>query len=65
MSEQATIFDRLVSSRRSLRAFLPQAVDRQTLEQVFAVAQRAPSNCNTQPWLTHVASGESIATAAQ
>ena len=62
MSEQAAIFDSLVTSRRSLRAFLPQAVDTQILEQVFAVAQRAPSNCNTQPWLTHVASGASIAT---
>jgi len=61
VSEQATIFDQTVSARRSLRAFLPQAVDRQTMEQVFAVAQRAPSNCNTQPWITHVASGESIA----
>lgn len=61
MTEQATIFDQTVTARRSLRAFLPQPVDQQTLEQVFAVAQRAPSNCNTQPWITHVASGESIA----
>ena len=61
MSEQAMIFDQTVSARRSLRAFLPQAVDPQKLEQVFTLAQRAPSNCNTQPWITHVASGESIA----
>ena len=53
------------ASRRSLRAFLPQAVDAQTLEQVFAVAQRAPSNCNTQPWLVHVASGESWTSCAR
>jgi nitroreductase len=58
MSEQARIFDETVASRRSLRAFLPQPVDRQRLEAVFSVAQRAPSNCNTQPWLVHVASGE-------
>jgi nitroreductase len=60
MSEQAKIFDEVVASRRSLRAYLPQAVDKQTLEQVFSVALRAPSNCNTQPWLVHVASGESL-----
>ena len=60
MSEQAMIFDQVVASRRSLRAYLPQAVDKQTLEQVFSVALRAPSNCNTQPWLVHVASGESL-----
>ena len=61
MSEQATIFDQTVSARRSLRAFLPQEVESEKLEQVFTVAQRAPSNCNTQPWITHVASGASIA----
>jgi nitroreductase len=60
MSEPSAVFDEIVTSRRSLRAFLPQAVPRETLEHIFDVAQRAPSNCNTQPWLTHVASGESI-----
>lgn len=60
MSEQAMIFDQVVASRRSLRAFLPQAVDKKTLEHVFSVALHAPSNCNTQPWLVHVASGESL-----
>ncbi len=58
MTEQARIFDEIVTSRRSLRAFLPQSVDRGVLEAVFTVAQRAPSNCNTQPWVVHVASGE-------
>jgi nitroreductase len=62
MSDHASIFDAIVTSRRSLRAFLPQAVDAQTLENIFSVAQRAPSNCNTQPWIVHVASGESIKT---
>jgi hypothetical protein len=62
MSDEARIFDEIVAARRSLRAFLPQAVEQATLEAVFAVAQRAPSNCNTQPWITHVASGESLET---
>ncbi len=60
MTEQARIFDQIVASRRSLRAYLPQRVDRETLESVFSVAQRAPSNCNTQPWIVHVASGETV-----
>ena len=60
MNESARIFDEIVLGRRSLRAFLPQPVPAQTLERVFEVAQRAPSNCNTQPWLTHVASGASL-----
>ena len=60
MTEQARTFDEIVTRRRSLRAYLPQAVDTQTLETVFSIAQRAPSNCNTQPWLVHVASGDSL-----
>lgn len=60
MTEQATIFDRIVAQRRSLRAYLPQAADKETLETIFSVAQHAPSNCNTQPWLVHVASGASL-----
>lgn len=57
MTEQARIFDEVVAARRSLRAFLPEPVNPATLEAVFSAAQRAPSNCNTQPWIVHVASG--------
>jgi nitroreductase len=60
MTDPATVFDDVVASRRSLRAFLPQPVDDQLLEQIFTVAQRAPSNCNTQPWITHVVSGAKL-----
>jgi nitroreductase len=60
MTERAATFDDIVDSRHSLRAFLPQAVDAETLDRVFTVAQRAPSNCNTQPWVVHVASGEKL-----
>lgn len=62
MTEQARIFDDVVLGRRSLRAFLPEPVTAATLERIFSVSQRAPSNCNTQPWITHVASGSSLAT---
>jgi nitroreductase len=62
MTDTAKIFDDIVASRRSLRAFLPQPVAAETLEQIFNVAQRAPSNCNTQPWRVHVASGNSLQT---
>ncbi len=60
MSEQAGVFEEVVRGRRSLRAFLPHPVNTATLQRVFEVAQRAPSNCNTQPWVTHVASGASL-----
>jgi len=60
MTDRGAIFDDIVAERRSLRAFLPQPVDSGLLQHIFAVAQRAPSNCNTQPWLTHVASGGTL-----
>ncbi|QFU75817.1 nitroreductase [Halioglobus maricola] len=58
MSETSEIFQSVVRARRSLRAFKPQAVDKALLEKIFATAQWAPSNCNTQPWKVHVASGD-------
>jgi nitroreductase len=60
MTEQASIFDDVVAARHSLRAFLPQPVDAKTLNKVFGVAQHAPSNCNTQPWVAHVVSGAKL-----
>ncbi len=50
-------FSRMVSSRRSVRAFLPDSVDQKLISKIFALAASAPSNCNTQPWLPHVVSG--------
>ncbi len=51
-------FEDLVAARRSMRRFLPQPLSRAELERIFSAAQRAPSNCNTQPWVVHVASGD-------
>jgi nitroreductase len=65
MTDQSDTFDKIVNARRSLRAFLPEAVDDKTLEAIFSVALRAPSNCNTQPWQVHVASGAVIETLRQ
>jgi|AntAceMinimDraft_8_1070364.scaffolds.fasta_scaffold67883_2 hypothetical protein len=61
-AERATIFDEIVTSRHSLRAFLPQRLDDATLATIFNVAQQSPSNCNSQPWVTHVVSGEKLET---
>jgi nitroreductase len=51
-------FDDVVRARRSSRGFLPDAVDPATISDVLGDAQLAPSNCNTQPWVVHVVSGE-------
>jgi nitroreductase len=40
-----------------LRAYLPTAVARQTIEDILSVAARAPSGTNTQPWKVYVLTG--------
>ena len=57
-SDSVRIFDQLARHRRSIRGFLPTPVAPEVLEQVFETAAFAPSNCNTQPWYSHVVSGE-------
>ena len=49
-----------VISRRSIRAFTDQPVDRAILERVLEIAQRAPSGGNTQPWHGLVLTGEPL-----
>ncbi|MDN3644925.1 nitroreductase [Pontixanthobacter aestiaquae] len=47
-----------VQSRRSVRAFLDEPVDRAVLERVLTTAQRSPSGGNTQPWNAQIITGE-------
>jgi nitroreductase len=51
------IVDHAITSRRSIRAFLPTPVPRATIEEILAVAARAPSGTNTQPWKVTVLTG--------
>jgi nitroreductase len=50
--------DAAITSRRSVRAFLPTPVPRQTIEDILRVAVRAPSGTNTQPWKVYVLTGD-------
>lgn len=47
-----------VRQRRSVRGYLDREVPQEVLESIFSLAQRAPSNCNIQPWKVYVASGD-------
>ena len=49
--------DQAITSRMSVRAFLPDDIPRETLMQVLDVASRAPSGVNTQPWKVYVLQG--------
>jgi nitroreductase len=51
------IVDHAITSRRSVRGFLPAPVPRATVEAILAAASRAPSGTNIQPWKVHVLSG--------
>lgn len=59
MTDTATTraVDEAITSRRSIRAFLPTPVPRETIEDILRVAARAPSGTNTQPWKVHVLTG--------
>jgi nitroreductase len=50
--------DLLMRERRSIRGFLDRPVPDDLMQRVFATAQLAPSNCNVQPWVVHVVSGD-------
>jgi len=55
--ESIAAVDAAITTRRSLRAFSATPVPRETLEAILAVAARAPSGTNTQPWQVHVLTG--------
>lgn len=50
-----------VTSRKSVRQFLPDPVDPAIIRRVLDTAARAPSGGNLQPWHVHVVGGESLA----
>ncbi|EAS6634537.1 nitroreductase [Escherichia coli] len=51
------LFRDVVRERHSVRSFLPHPVPEDILRSVLEDAQHTPSNCNTQPWQTHIVSG--------
>ena len=59
-ADPTQVFLDVVSRRRSSRDFKSDPVPRELIESVFGTAQRAPSNCNTQPWFVHVVTGETL-----
>ena len=58
--DTGALFLDIVARRRSMRDFKPDPVPAEIIESVFGGAQRAPSNCNTQPWFVHVVTGETL-----
>lgn len=57
-NDAVAIFEQIVLERRSVRGFRPDTVPESTMRAIFSLANRSPSNCNTQPWFVEVVSGE-------
>lgn len=57
LDRQATV-DHAIGSRRSVRAFLPDPVSKETIQTILEVSARAPSGTNMQPWKVYIATGD-------
>jgi len=53
-------FKEVLRARTSCRGFLDTPVPDHIITSVLEDAQLAPSNCNTQPWETHIISGDKL-----
>ena len=49
--------EQAMQGRRSIRGFLDKPVPKELLEEIIALANRAPPSMNTQPWHLHVLTG--------
>ena len=58
-------YDEVVTGRRSIRGFLDRPVPRALIEEVIALATRAPSSYNNQCWNFTVVTGEPLAAIRQ
>ncbi|WP_290560352.1 nitroreductase [Aestuariivita sp.] len=57
MSDAYTTMEQVFAARFSCRAFRPDPVPRADIERIVALARRAPSWCNAQPWQVTLTSG--------
>lgn len=57
-TDETAIVDNAITSRRSVRAFLPTPVPDEMISDMLTVASRAPSGANMQPWKVYVVKGE-------
>jgi nitroreductase len=53
-------FDDVILGRRSIRGYRPDPVPRELIEEIIALAMRAPSSMNVQPWNFYVITGEPL-----
>jgi len=54
------LFDDVIRGRRSIRGYKSDPVPKALIEEIVALAMRAPSSMNTQPWSFYIISGEPL-----
>ena len=54
-------FDDVILGRRSIRGYKPDPVPKALIEEIIAMAMRAPSSMNTQPYNFYIITGEPLA----
>ena len=53
-------FDDVINGRHSIRGFIDEPVGMEVINELIALASRAPSSMNTQPYYVHVVTGEPL-----
>ena len=53
-------YEQIVRERRSIRGYKKDPVPKELIDEIIAVAKRAPSSMNTQPWHFHVVTGDPL-----
>jgi nitroreductase len=56
-AESVRTVDGAITSRRSVRGFLPESVPEDVVRDILSVASHAPSGTNIQPWRVRVLTG--------
>jgi nitroreductase len=50
-------YDDVITGRRSIRGYKPDPVPKELIKEIIALAMRAPSSLNTQPWNFYIVAG--------
>jgi nitroreductase len=59
-ADTALTYDDVVLGRRSIRGYRAEPVPKALIREVIAMAMRAPSSMNTQPWNFYIITGEPL-----
>lgn len=65
VTDTAAALEKILDDRHSCRAFTPEPVPEETIEQILQMSQRTASWCNSQAWQVDLVSGTATAAFAE